>query len=220
MPVILSGGAGTRLWPLSRQAHPKPFMKLGGSALLEQAIGRAQACGADKAIIVTNQDHLNLTQDLVAEMTDPPRISYLLEPKGRNTAPAIALAALAVKQQYGVDAIMLILPADHLIPDISAFVSNALEAVNLAEDGRLVVFGIRPTAPETGFGYMEVETLGHEPRPVKQFVEKPNLEKARDYIASGRFYWNSGIFCFAAVFSFAVVFAQWRLFLCGSFNSG
>ena len=196
--IVLSGGAGTRLWPVSRQAHPKPFMKLGGSALLEQAISRGQACGTDDVMIVTNQDHLFLTQNLVAEMADPPRVSYLLEPKGRNTAPAISLAALAVAQQYGREAVMLVLPADHLIPDTSAFVANALEAARHAQQGQLVVFGIQPTAPETGFGYIEVAQVGAAPQPVLQFVEKPNLDKAMEYLATGRFYWNSGMFCFTA----------------------
>ena len=196
--VVLSGGAGTRLWPVSRQAHPKPIMKLGGSALLEQAIARGQACGTDDAMIVTNQDHLFLTQNLVAEMADPPRVSYLLEPKGRNTAPAIALAALAVAQQHGRDAVMLVLPADHLIPDTSAYVANALEAARHAQQGQLVVFGIQPTGPETGFGYIEVAKVGAEPQPVLKFVEKPDRATAMDYLATGRFYWNSGMFCFAA----------------------
>ena len=196
--VVLSGGAGTRLWPVSRQAHPKPFMKLGGSALLEQAIARGQACGTDDVMIVTNQDHLFLTQNLVAEMADPPRVSYLLEPKGRNTAPAIALAALAVAQQHGRDAVMLVLPADHLIPDTSAYVANALEAARHAQQGQLVVFGIQPTGPETGFGYIEVAKVGAEPQSVLKFVEKPDRATAMDYLATGRFYWNSGMFCFAA----------------------
>lgn len=196
--VVLSGGAGTRLWPVSRQAHPKPFMKLGGSALLEQAISRGQACGTDDVMIVTNQDHLFLTQNLVAEMADPPRVSYLLEPKGRNTAPAIALAALAVAQQHGRDAVMLVLAADHLIPDTSAFVANALEAARQAQQGQLVVFGIQPTGPETGFGYIEVAKVGNAPQPVIKFVEKPNHATAQEYLATGRYYWNSGMFCFAA----------------------
>ncbi len=196
--VVLSGGAGTRLWPVSRQAHPKPFMKLGGSALLEQAISRGQACGTDDVMIVTNQDHLFLTQNLVAEMTDPPRVSYLLEPKGRNTAPAIALAALAVAQQHGRDAIMLVLPADHLIPDTSAYVANALQAARHAQQGQLVVFGIQPTGPETGFGYIEVAKVGGEAQPVLKFVEKPDRATAMEYLATGRYYWNSGMFCFAA----------------------
>lgn len=196
--VVLSGGAGTRLWPASRQAYPKPFMKLGGSALLEQAISRGQACGTDDALIVTNQDHLFLTQNLVAEMTQPPRVSYLLEPKGRNTAPAIALAALAVAQQHGRDAIMLVLAADHLIPDTSAFVANALQAARHAQQGQLVVFGIQPTGPETGFGYIEVAKVSGDAQPVIKFVEKPNLATAQEYLSTGRYYWNSGMFCFAA----------------------
>ena len=160
--VVLSGGAGTRLWPASRQAYPKPFMKLGGRTLLEQAISRGQACGTDHLIVVTNQDHLFLTQGLLAEMADPPAPHYLLEPKGRNTAPAIALAALACRQQHGDDAVMLVLPADHLIPDTESFVANALEAARHALDGHLMVFGIQPTGPETGFGYIEVAKVGRQ----------------------------------------------------------
>lgn len=196
--VVLSGGAGTRLWPASRQAYPKPFMKLGGSALLEQAIERGQACGTEELLIVTNQDHLFLTQNLVAEMAQPPRVSYLLEPKGRNTAPAIALAALAVAQQHGPDAVMLVLAADHLIPDTSAFVANVLQAARYAQQGQLVVFGILPTGPDSGFGFIEVAKIGGEAQPVIQFVEKPNQAKAQEYLATGRYYWNSGMFCFTA----------------------
>lgn len=196
--VVLSGGAGTRLWPVSRQAYPKPFMKLGGSALLEQAIARGQACGAAESLIVTNQDHLFLTKKLIAEMNDQPRIKYLLEPKGRNTAPAIALAALAVAQTHGSDAVMLVLPADHLIPDRSAFVADALQAATIARKGQLVTFGIKPTAPETGFGYIEVAKISPEPQQVLQFVEKPDLATAQEYLAKGLFYWNSGMFCFTA----------------------
>ena len=196
--VVLSGGAGTRLWPASRQAYPKPFMKLGGSALLEQAITRGQACGTDDLLIVTNQDHLFLTQGLLSDMADPPRVRYLLEPKGRNTAPAIALAALDCQATHGDDAVMLVLPADHLIPDTEAFVANALEAVRQAQKGQLVVFGIQPTSPETGFGYIEVAKLGRDVQPVLKFVEKPDLATAQEYLATGRFYWNSGMFCFTA----------------------
>ncbi|MFP8780608.1 mannose-1-phosphate guanylyltransferase/mannose-6-phosphate isomerase [Hydrogenophaga sp. RWCD_12] len=197
--VVLSGGAGTRLWPASRQALPKPFMKLGGgSALLEQAISRGQACGTDDLLIVTNQDHLFLTQGLLGEMTDPPHAHYLLEPKGRNTAPAIALAALACQKSHGDDVVMLVLPADHLIPDTESFVANALEAARRAQEGHLVVFGIHPTGPETGFGYIEVPKVGREVQPVLKFVEKPDLATAQEYLATGRFYWNSGMFCFTA----------------------
>ena len=196
--VVLSGGAGTRLWPVSSQAYPKPFMKLGGKALLEQAISRGQACGTDDVMIVTNQDHLFLTQNLVAEMADPPRVSYLLEPIGRSTAPAIALAALALAEQHGPDAVMLVLAADHLIPDTSAFVANALEAARHAQQGQLVVFGIQPTAPETCFGYVEVAQPSAQPQSVLKFVEKPDQATAMQYLASGHYYWNSGMFCFSA----------------------
>lgn len=173
-------------------------MKLGGRTLLEQAISRGQACGTDHLIVVTNQDHLFLTQGLLAEMSDPPHPHYLLEPKGRNTAPAIALAALACQQLHGDDAVMLVLPADHLIPDTESFVANALEAARHALEGHLVVFGIQPAGPETGFGYIEVAKIGRQAQPVLQFVEKPDLATAQEYLSTGRYYWNSGMFCFTA----------------------
>lgn len=193
--VVLSGGAGTRLWPASRQAHPKPFMRLGGRTLLEQAVSRGQACGTDDLLIVTNQDHLFLTQGVLAAMMAPPKAHYLLEPKGRNTAPAIALAALACQASGGDDTVMLVLPADHLIPDTETFVANAIEATRQAQTGQLVVFGIQPSGPETGFGYIEVPKVGREVQPVLKFVEKPDVETAQEYLATGRFYWNSGMFC-------------------------
>lgn len=196
--VVLSGGAGVRLWPVSRQAYPKPFMQVGGTSLLQQAIERGQACGTDGAIIVTNQDHLFLSRDVMAGLVDPPHIQYLLEPKGRNTAPAIALAALACAQAHGVEAVMLVLPADHLIPDTEAFVVCALEAAHQAQQGQLVVFGISPTGPETGFGYIEVEKVSRNTQKAQRFVEKPDLLTAQDYLATGRYYWNSGMFCFTA----------------------
>jgi mannose-1-phosphate guanylyltransferase len=191
--VVLSGGAGTRLWPASRQAYPKPFISLGGSPLLQQAVERGQACGADETLIVTNQDYLFLTREVIANLEDSPKTSYLLEPKGRNTAPAIALAALACLQDHGSNAVMMVLPADHLIPDSEAFVSNALEAA-----GQLVVFGISPTAPETGFGYIEVAKIERMPQKALRFVEKPDAATASQYLSTGRYYWNSGMFCFTA----------------------
>jgi mannose-1-phosphate guanylyltransferase / mannose-6-phosphate isomerase len=196
--IILSGGAGTRLWPVSRQTLPKPFMRLGGSSLLQQAFERGQACGTEDSIVVTNQDYLFLTRDVVRAIADPPRIRYLLEPKGRNTAPAIALAALACSEQHGPDAVMLVLPADHLIPDTEAFVANALEAARHATTGQLVVFGISPSSPETGFGYVEVGIGSRSTQKALRFVEKPDVATALDYLASGRYYWNSGMFCFSA----------------------
>ena len=193
--VVLSGGSGARLWPVSRQACPKPFMKLGGSSLLQQAIKRGQACGTDNAMIIINQDYLFLSHDVISELSDPPHVHYLLEPQGRNTAPAIALAALACAQQHGPEAVMLVLHADHLIPDTESFVVCALEAAHYARKGQLVVFGISPTAPETAFGYVEVEEISRNVQKAKRFVEKPDLLTAQQYLASGRYYWNSGMFC-------------------------
>lgn len=196
--VILSGGAGSRLWPVSRQAFPKPFMKIGGSTLLQQAIERGQACGTDNAMVVTNQDHLFLSRDVFAGLSNATHPHYLLEPNGRNTAPAIALAALACVQKYGTEAVMLVLPADHLIPDTSSFVACALEAAHQARKGQLVVFGISPTSPDTAFGYIEVEKISRNTQKALQFVEKPDFSTARHYLATGRYYWNSGMFCFMA----------------------
>ncbi len=198
LSVVLSGGAGSRLWPASRQTFPKPFMKLGGSTLLQQAIERGQACGTGDLMIVTNKDHLFLTRDVLRQMADPPEATLLLEPKGRNTGPAIALAALRCIEQFGGDTVMLVLSADHLVPDVEAFVASASQAFRLATQGALVVFGISPTAPETGFGYIEVAQVSRASQPAKRFVEKPDLATAQEYLATGRYYWNSGMFCFTA----------------------
>ncbi len=173
-------------------------MHLGGSSLLQQAIERGQSCGTDDALIVTNQDYLFLTRHVIDGLSDPPQARYLLEPKGRNTAPAIALAALACAQAHGPEAVMLVLPADHLIPDTEAFVACALEAARHAQQGQLVVFGISPSSPETGFGYIEVEKPSRHTQKALRFVEKPDLATAQRYLATGRYYWNSGMFCFAA----------------------
>jgi mannose-1-phosphate guanylyltransferase len=173
-------------------------MKLGDSTLLQQAVERGQACGTGDLIVVTNKDHLFLTKDVLGQMADPPDTTFLLEPKGRNTAPAIALAALQCERQFSPDTVMLVLSADHLIPDVEAFVASASEAFRLAHEGSLVVFGIAPTGPDTGFGYVEVERVGRESQRAKRFVEKPDLATAQEYLATGRYYWNSGMFCFTA----------------------
>ncbi|RYH66504.1 MAG: mannose-1-phosphate guanylyltransferase/mannose-6-phosphate isomerase [Alcaligenaceae bacterium] len=198
LSVVLAGGAGCRLWPASRQAFPKPFIKLGGSTLLQQAIERGQACGTGDLMVVTNKDHLFLTKDVLRQMPHPPDATLLLEPKGRNTGPAIALAALQCMQQFGGDTVMLVLPADHLVPDVEAFVASASQALTLAAQGNLVVFGISPTSPDTGFGYVEVANVSRAPQVAKRFVEKPDLQTAQEYLATGRYYWNSGMFCFTA----------------------
>jgi mannose-1-phosphate guanylyltransferase/mannose-6-phosphate isomerase len=197
IPIILSGGTGTRLWPISRRMHPKPFMEVAGKPLLAHAMERAGAI-ADEALIVTNQDHYFLTENLLKETPKVPKVSYLLEPTGRNTAPAIALAVRHIQKARGDDTVCLVLAADHLISDEAAFGKAVSQAAEQAQAGDLVVFGIRPTAPETGYGYLEVAAAGDGPQALKSFVEKPDRATAEQYLAEGRYYWNSGMFCFTA----------------------
>jgi mannose-1-phosphate guanylyltransferase/mannose-6-phosphate isomerase len=200
IPVILSGGAGTRLWPVSRQAHPKPFIKLpDGESLLQKTLKRAVATGAQRVLTVTNRDYYFITRDEFSsvESIGPVELDFLLEPIGRNTAPAIAAAAFSVREQYGDQAVLLVLPADHLIQNTQEFLSAVSTAKTLAEAGRLVTFGIRPTSPETGFGYIEADgSLETDGYGVRRFIEKPTRERAEEYLASSRYYWNSGMFCF------------------------
>jgi mannose-1-phosphate guanylyltransferase len=200
IPVILSGGSGTRLWPVSREASPKPFMKVGdGESLLRKTFDRAQGLpGVAEVVTVTNRDYLFKTRDEYGR--ERPTGTFILEPFGRNTAPALALAALHVAQKHGDDAVLLVLPADHLIQDHAAFGEDAGEAVALARAGKLVTFGIRPDRPETGFGYIEMGArIGKGPGfAAARFVEKPYLELAQKYVDAGNYLWNSGMFCFTA----------------------
>ena len=153
---------------------------------------------ADEALIVTNQDHYFLTENLLKDTPKAPKVSYLLEPKGRNTAPAIALAVRHIQKAHGDDAVCLVLAADHLISDDAAFEGRSPKLQSRRRAGNLVVFGIRPTAPETGYGYLEVAEAGDGPQPLQSFVEKPDRATAEQYLAEGRYYWNSGMFCFTA----------------------
>jgi mannose-1-phosphate guanylyltransferase/mannose-6-phosphate isomerase len=202
IPVILSGGAGTRLWPVSREAHPKPFIVLpDGESLMQKTLKRAAGLKPQSILTITNRDYFFITRDAYADMALAPGIAldYLLEPVGRNTAPAIAAGALRLREQFGDDATMLVLPSDHLIRDFAAFAAAVEAACTLADQGYLVTFGIAPVGPETGFGYIEADQaqpLGAAGLAVRRFVEKPTREKAEAYLASGRYYWNSGMFCF------------------------
>ncbi|MEO5560966.1 MAG: mannose-1-phosphate guanylyltransferase/mannose-6-phosphate isomerase [Dokdonella sp.] len=204
VPVILSGGAGTRLWPVSRSAYPKPFMRMGdGESLLKKTLDRALRCAdGGQVLTVTGRDYYFLTRDEYTQHAgaDLDKLPFLLEPAGRNTAPAVVLAALHARDRVGADAVLLILPADHLIRDIDAFLADAQRAAALANDGWLVTFGIRPTHPETGFGYIRMgeAIAAREGRQVAAFVEKPSMQTAESYVASGDYVWNSGMFCFRA----------------------
>jgi mannose-1-phosphate guanylyltransferase/mannose-6-phosphate isomerase len=204
VPVILSGGAGTRLWPVSRRAFPKPFMRLpDGQTLLEKALARALAVASADAplLTVTGRDHYFLTRDEYARAAPESvaRHRYLLEPAGRNTAPAVIASALDVAQRAGGDAVMLVLPADHLVRDVAAFSAAVKSAHALATAGQLVTFGVVPTRAETGFGYIRRgDPIGSDGFAINRFVEKPDAATARAYLESGEFLWNSGMFAFRA----------------------
>ena len=195
IPVILSGGAGSRLWPVSREAHPKPFIRLAdGQSLLQKAFLRgARLSGVSEVLTVTNREFFFKTEDEYREVNrNRLATSFVLEPFGRNTAAAVAAATVHVAERHP-DATLLVLAADHLIADQEAFADAVGRATQLAEQGNLVTFGIRPDAPETGYGYIEADGST-----VLRFVEKPDATTAADYLASGNFYWNSGMFCFKA----------------------
>ena len=203
IPVILSGGAGTRLWPVSRRAHPKPFMELlDGETLAEKTLARARlVAGGAPVMTVTSRDYYFYTRDLYEGMDwSPSSNQFLLEPMGRNTAPAIALAAMSVRDTAGEDASLLVMPADHLIADLASFERSVKEAQQLSEQGLLVTFGIFPTHAETGFGYIrQGEALsGNGGFRVAEFVEKPDEATAIHYLETGEYHWNSGMFCFQA----------------------
>ena len=194
--VIMSGGSGSRLWPVSREQHPKPFIRLpDGKSLLQKAFLRGtQLPDVKQVLTVTNRDHFFKTEDEYREVDQANmQLSFVLEPFGRNTAAAVAAAALEVERLHGPQETMLVLAADHLIADQAAFARAVADAAHLAHQGQLVTFGIQPTAPETGYGYIEAED-----QKVLRFVEKPNVEKAAQYLASGKYLWNSGMFCFRA----------------------
>jgi len=196
IPAIMCGGSGSRLWPVSREQHPKPFIKLSDNqSFLQKAFLRgAKLSDVSEVLTITNRDLYFKTLDAFKEVnSNEIQTSFILEPYGRNTAAAVASAAIYARDTYGDDAVLLVLAADHLITEQVAFDDAVSCAIELAKAGRLVTFGIKPTIPETGYGY--IEALGTE---VLRFVEKPTLNKAIEYVESGRFFWNSGMFCFKA----------------------
>ena len=211
IPVILSGGSGTRLWPLSRQAYPKQFLALAGEDTMLQATWQRVAELASAApLVVANEDHRFMVAEQLRQVGCTPA-AIVLEPVGRNTAPAIAVAALQATAD-GADPLLLVLPSDHVIADAAGFRAAVAAATPAAQAGKLVTFGIVPTAAETGYGYIKAasdestptttaQTQGARASAVRQvagFVEKPDAATAAQYLASGQYFWNSGMFLFKA----------------------
>jgi len=186
--IILCGGSGTRLWPISRKLMPKQFVKLFDNKSLFQKTVERNRTVCEKQFIVSNQDQYFLALDQLEEL-DVKNSTYLLEPIGRNTAPAIALACMGLD----LDEIVLVSPSDHLIKDQEAYKKVVLKAKELAKSDNLVTFGITADYPEIGYGY--IEAIGEN---VKSFKEKPDLKRAKEYVKAGNYYWNSGMFCFKA----------------------
>ena len=196
LPVLLCGGSGTRLWPLSREAFPKQFLSLVGDDSMLQATWKRVAPLATAApIVVAGEDHRFMVAEQLRE-AGCEGATILLEPAARNTAPAIAVAALEAMRD-GADPLLLVLPSDHVIVNAEGFRHAVVQAESAAEGGALLTFGIVPTGPETGYGYIRA-AAGEGVRKVAQFVEKPNAETAQGYVASGDYFWNSGMFLFRA----------------------
>lgn len=198
IPVVLCGGTGTRLWPLSREGYPKQFLKLSGSqSLLQETVLRVQGiAGVGAPILVSNHAHRFMVAEQVHDLGIHGKV--MLEAHGRNTAPAAAAAAVQAMLDGG-DPILLLLPSDHLIGNPEAFVAAVGAAVSAAREGAIVTFGVAPTEPATGYGYIKagvpLEGAGFE---VERFVEKPSVERAKQYLVEGNYFWNSGIFMFLA----------------------
>jgi mannose-1-phosphate guanylyltransferase/mannose-6-phosphate isomerase len=201
-PVILSGGAGTRLWPLSRELYPKQLLALTGErTMIQQTALRLEGLAAAGPVVVCNEAHRFLVAEQLRQLGVEPQ-AIVLEPAGRNTAPAIALAAhaalKAASPKAGADPLLLVLPADHVIRDVPAFHRAVHAALEAAQQGQLVTFGIVPTAPETGYGYIHRGLANGGVYRIARFVEKPSAAVAKDFVASGDYYWNSGMFLFRA----------------------
>ncbi|MBU3637596.1 mannose-1-phosphate guanylyltransferase/mannose-6-phosphate isomerase [Polynucleobacter sp. es-MAR-4] len=210
LPVILCGGSGTRLWPLSRSGFPKQFLVLSGDgsnqSLFQQAIGRIHSVASKeitlgKTVIVTNEEHRFLALDQLRELKNAlPRLdaTLLLEPAGRNTAPALTLAALFAQEQ-GQDPILVVTPADQTVTNPAAFTKALAKSIAIAQTGAIAILGITPSAPETGYGYIKVQSPSSDAGLlVERFVEKPNEATAKQYLAEGGYFWNGGMFVLKA----------------------
>ena len=198
VPVILSGGAGTRLWPLSRELYPKQLLPLVGEhTLLQDTVLRLAGLQAAPAVVVCNEAHRFLVAEQL-RLIEAPAQAIVLEPVGRNTAPAIALAAHAALAAAGESALLLVLPADHVIRNAVAFRQAVQIAADAARGGSLVTFGVVPRTAETGYGYIRRGAALGEAWRIERFVEKPEQARAEEFVASGEYYWNSGMFVFAA----------------------
>jgi mannose-1-phosphate guanylyltransferase/mannose-6-phosphate isomerase len=194
-PILMSGGAGTRLWPLSRKARPKQFHALGGErTLIQQTALRVTGEMFGPPMVVCNAAHADLVREQLAAVGVTPK-ALILEPEGRNTGPASAVAAV-VAAQDDPDGLVLLLHADNLVADVPALHRAIAAGVPAAEDGSLVIFGITPTGPETGYGYIRAAEGVGPVRKVAEFVEKPNLPTAHLYVADGNYTWNAGMFLF------------------------
>jgi len=199
VPVVLSGGTGSRLWPVSREGHPKQFLPLvTDTSLLQDTVSRVIGLTDQAPIIVGNDEHrFMLAEQLRAIKVRP--AALILEPSGRNTAPAVALAAMYAQRSRSEDCLLLVLPADHAIMDIPAFQAAVIQAAEVAQQGRLTTFGVVPTEPETGYGYIKAgESITEAAKTIEAFVEKPDLATAKHYLSSGDFLWNSGMFLLPA----------------------
>lgn len=197
IPLILSGGSGTRLWPLSNNEHPKQFLRLTSEhSMIQETMLRLNGLNIGEPIVVCGEMHRFLVAQQLEEINVKPKI--LLEPLPKNTAPAIAVGCCAALEQ-NEDAVVLVLPSDHVIRNLEVFKKAVETAVELAENGSLVTFGVMPTYPATGYGYIKGgEHLAHHVYSLEKFVEKPSLEIAKKYVLSGKYSWNSGMFVFKA----------------------
>jgi mannose-1-phosphate guanylyltransferase len=198
LPVIMAGGSGSRLWPLSRTLYPKQFLSLtSSSTMLQETVNRLDGIEHEAPFFICNEEHRFIVAEQLRQ-NNSVHSGIILEPIGRNTAPAIALAALhAVKKDQ--DPLLLVLAADHVIQNQAAFINSVKQAIPQAESGKLVTFGIVPTAPETGYGYINKGiAVASEAFEVVKFVEKPDLDTAKEYLRSEEYLWNSGMFLFKA----------------------